>query len=194
MRLPSDPTRPPSLAREALDSNGWNGQLGDSIVVDWIRNRTVRGRTVTGAIPPVFEAYGVYEAQRENEARLVQQQRLVQHLGEFGARYWWLGYLDTGVHDVVLTDAPRVDVYVPGSGYVLVEAGPQEALEWRDTLPDLIFPSDRAWLVSILWDDDHTFFGGTRQLVSAVVDDPEVHARPVSPEELFENDSLEPSL
>ena len=83
---------------------------------------------------------------------------------------------------------------MPGSGYVLVQAGPQEALDWRDTLPDLIFPVDHAWLVSILWDDDHTFFGGTRQLVSELVNDLETHARPVDPEERFANDSLEPSL
>lgn len=194
MRLPSSATRPPSPARVALDNDGWDGKAGNPDVVRWIKDGTVRGRTVGAAIPGTFEAYGVYEAQREDEARLVQQQRLVQHLRRFGAQSWWLGYLDTGVHDVVLVDTPRVDVYVPGSGYVLVQAGPQEALDWRDTLPDLIFPVDHAWLVSILWDDDHTFFGGTRQLVSELVNDLETHARPVDPEERFANDSLEPSL
>jgi hypothetical protein len=52
-------------------------------------------------------------------------------------------------------------------GYVLVEAGPEEAGAWRrggwgEDLPDLMFPSDRTWLFSTLWDDDWSCVGGSR--------------------------------
>ena len=61
---------------------------------------------------------------------------------------WWLGYLDTGGHDIVFDTAPQVTLYWDWS-YVLVEAGPEQALTWRTghirggllgALPDLFFP------------------------------------------------------
>jgi hypothetical protein len=57
---------------------------------------------------------------------------------------------------------------------VLVEAGPEQALNWRDRehwkgpLPDLMFPTNRAWLVSTLWDDDWTCIGGSQALIDAL--------------------------
>jgi hypothetical protein len=81
---------------------------------------------------------------------------LIEHSAD---RSWWLGYLDTGVADVVFPDAPTVPLYAGGWRYVLVAAGPQQAIQWRQrdpwegVLPDLIFPADRSWLVSTLWDD-----------------------------------------
>jgi hypothetical protein len=71
---------------------------------------------------------------------------------------WWIGYLDVGADDVVFPDAPRTKLY-SGWEYVLVQAGPDEAMTWRqDSLtrigPDLLFPDDRSWLMSRLWDDD----------------------------------------
>ena len=64
-----------------------------------------------------------------------------------------------------------------GWGYVLVDAGPQEATTWRDAdfkgaLPDLMFPKKRSWLVSTLWDDDWTSIGGSEQLVSSFLAHP----------------------
>lgn len=78
-------------------------------------------------------------------------------------------------------DAPRTDLYA-GWGYVLVEAGPDQAkawrgLDWKGYLPDLIFPADRSWLVTTLWDDDWTCIGGTRELVDAFKGDAELGAR-----------------
>lgn len=47
---------------------------------------------------------------------------------------------------------------------MLVQAGPQQAASWRPVdgrynwksteLPELMFPVNRSWLVSCLWDDD----------------------------------------
>jgi hypothetical protein len=59
---------------------------------------------------------------------------------------WWLGYLDTGVDDMVFPGAPMVTLYA-GWHYVLVEAGPEQAATWRrndpvsyGALPNLMFP------------------------------------------------------
>lgn len=69
------------------------------------------------------------------------------------------------------------------AGYVLVEAGPEQAGVWRDRehwkspLPDLIFPADRSWLFSTLWDDDWTCIGGSRRLVDAFLAHPDLRHR-----------------
>jgi hypothetical protein len=93
---------------------------------------------------------------------------------------WWLGYLDTGVDDIVFPGAPMVTLY-SGWHYVLVEAGPGQAAAWRPKdgrafgtgdLPNLMFPADRSWLVSMLWDDDWTCIGGLATLVDNVLRHP----------------------
>ena len=59
--------------------------------------------------------------------------------------------------------------------YVLVEAGPDQAAGWRPaehlfgSLPDVMFPADRSWLVTTLWDDDWTCIGGRRTLIDHVL-------------------------
>jgi len=111
---------------------------------------------------------------------------------------WWLGYLDTGAHDVVFDHAPTVALYWDWH-YVLVEAGPEQALGWRTghlrgglsgALPDLFFPADRSWLVSALWDDTWTDIGGPVPLIQALVRNPLTNARQVDPDE----DALPPGL
>ena len=73
-----------------------------------------------------------------------------------------------------------------GWPYVVIEAGPQQAATWRDPggfftgiLPNLMFPGDRSWLVSALWDDVWTCIGGPAQLVDNFVRHPVLQARPV---------------
>jgi hypothetical protein len=105
-----------------------------------------------------------------------QEQPVIELLTEqTSEQLWLLGYLDTGVSDVVFPYAPRTTVYY-GYGYVLVEAEPQQAVGWRDegfswTLPELMFPADRSWLVSTMWDDGWTFIGGPQQLVDGFLGD-----------------------
>ncbi|MEV4385466.1 hypothetical protein AB0J68_07005 [Micromonospora sp. NPDC049580] len=102
---------------------------------------------------------------------------------------WWLGFLDTGAHDVVFPCAPRVSLYC-GWPYVLVQAGPDQALTWRTghmrgggALPDLFFPADRSWLVSALWDDTWTDIGGSALVLGGLHRNPLVNARLVQPDE-----------
>jgi len=42
-----------------------------------------------------------------------------------------------------------------------------------------MFPADRAWLLSTLWDDDWSCVGGPIALVNRLVDHPDLEARPV---------------
>ncbi|KAB1903678.1 hypothetical protein F8274_29240 [Micromonospora sp. AMSO31t] len=81
--------------------------------------------------------------------------------------------------------------------YVLVEAGPEQALTWRSghmrgdgSLPDLFFPADRSWLVSALWDDTWTCVGGPDRLIDTLQRDPLATARRVTPDQ----DALPPGL
>ena len=154
------------------DGRAW--RLGTDAEVAWINDGTSAGNAITSAIPPVFASYCTVELPEVNEPSRAGPARAG---GDRAARRatpeqpWWLGYLDTGASDVIFPYAPRTTVYY-GYGYVLVEAGPQQAAGWREkgfswALPDLMFPADRSWLVSTMWDDDWTSIGGSEQLVDA---------------------------
>jgi hypothetical protein len=76
-----------------------------------------------------------------------------------------------------------------GWHYVLVEAGPEQAATWRRhdpgsfpnrALPDVMFPADRSWLISALWDDDWSCIGGSARLVGRFLHHPDLRARPVA--------------
>jgi hypothetical protein len=108
-----------------------------------------------------------------------------------------VAYLDTGAHDIVFPLAPKVSLYWDWH-YVLVEAGPEQALSWRTghmrsglgSLPDLFFPADRSWLVSALWDDTWTCIGGPEPLINTLQHNPLANARRVEPDQ----DALPPAL
>jgi hypothetical protein len=177
-------------AWRAKDGRDW--RIGSSEEVRWIED-TSRGRSVADAVPPVFEAYATLEqpltgdhltgweaAARDRHTLFVDawDRHETALLGVLDDRTspqpWWLAFLETGNSDVVFPDAPRVEMYAHWS-YVLVEAGPDQAGGWRsndrwgESLPDLMFPADRSWLLTTLWDDDWTCIGGPRTLVEAVM-------------------------
>jgi hypothetical protein len=54
---------------------------------------------------------------------------------------------------------------------VLVQTGPQQALDWGGFLPDLIFPDDWMWCRSTLWDDSWTCIGGPTALTDDLAGD-----------------------
>jgi hypothetical protein len=168
--------------RVLRDGREW--RLGVDADVAWINDGTSPGTAVTAAIPPVFASYCTLELSRSGEdTKLVaHEQAVIERLSaQTDEQPWWLGYLDTGASDVVFPYAPRATVYY-GYDYVLVEAGPQQAARWRDggfksALPDLMFPADRSWLLSTMWDDDWTSIGGSEQLVSSFLSDAELRSK-----------------
>jgi hypothetical protein len=142
----------------------------------------------------VFEAYATLELPGSDGAsRLEDLDRheagVLAVLSEHAAAQpWWLGYLDTGADDIVFQDGPKVTMYADWQ-YVLIEAGPEQAGVWgrhhrsKGVLPDLMFPADRSWILSTLWDDDWTCIGGSRGLVDAFLAHPDLRhrAREVDP-------------
>ena len=90
-------------------------------------------------------------------------------------------YLDTGASDVVFPYAPRTTVY-SGWGYVLIEAGPQEATGWREAdfkrrAARSYVPGGPLMAGSTLWDDHWTSIGGSEHLVGSIVAPPDLGPR-----------------
>jgi len=171
--------------------DGGRWRIGGDAEVAWVRGGTKPGRTIRSGIPPVFEAYAKVELPGSGEW---DQAAWSEDPGRYDAavlavlrrlttpQSWWLGYLETGASDLIFYDAPKVTLYT-GWEYLLIEAGPQQAGRWREDdhwkgiLPDLMFPADRSWLLSTLWDDDWSCLGGPQELVDAFLEDPRVGAR-----------------
>jgi hypothetical protein len=173
--------------RRAGDDTTW--RVGTAAEVAWIVDGTSVGLTITSAIPPLFETYATVVLPYAGEGQEGHDRTVLTLLAEHTAdQPWWLGYLDTGADDIVFPDAPMVTLY-SGWRYVLVEAGPEQAGTWRDSrpwsfwkgvLPNLMFPADRSWLVSTLWDDDWTCIGGRAALIDSFLPHPGLQARAVT--------------
>jgi hypothetical protein len=172
-----------------LSKDGRTWRIGTAADVDWIGGRP-NGDTIETALPLVFDAYATFYPP-DGVTAVTQERAVVAELVRHtAAQAWWLGFLETGITDVVFPSAPRVFLYWQWP-YVLVEAGPEQALTWRTghmrdstgAVPDLFFPVDRSWLVSALWDDAWTCIGGPAVLIEALVRNPLVHARRVQPDE-----------
>lgn len=164
----------------AKDGRVW--QIGTDAEVAWITSGTSMSRTITAAIPPVFDAYATFVEPEGDEEWANHDRAVVALLSEYSASQpWWLGYLDTGVDDIIFAETPMVTLYT-GWRYVLAEAGPEQAATWRSdrgmhgVLPEVIFPADHSWLVSTLWDDDWTCVGGPAGLVQGFVRHPHLQA------------------
>jgi hypothetical protein len=163
-----------------------NWVIGTDADVAWINDGTTSGLEITSGVPPVFSAYcTLVLPENTDEEWQDHEQAVIEVLSEHSEEQpWWLGYLDSGGSDVVFRGAPMVTLYADWH-YVLVEAGPLLAATWRDSgfwswkgaLPDLMFPADRSWLASTLWDDDWTCIGGSAALVSSFLQHPELGAR-----------------
>jgi hypothetical protein len=175
------------------NKDGRRWRIGRHAEIAWIEENTEDGLTIMSAIPPAFEAYATLEEPGTGEQELTSPSHedwnsldadweryeagVLEVLTEHTApQPWWLGFLETGAHDVIFADAPRVRFYADWP-YVLVEAGPEQARIWRDDIPDLMFPADRSWLFSTLWDDDWACIGGSRRLVNAFLAHPDLRPR-----------------
>jgi hypothetical protein len=175
-----------AIMREVVcDGRSW--RLGTAAEVEWINAGTPTGLTVTSAIPPVFDDYATVVIPRHEESGQPRHDQAVITVLKSHAldQKWWLGYLQRGVSDVIFPYAPTVSLYSRWS-YVLVQAGPEQAANWRQSdekpltpyrIPDLMFPADRSWLVSTLWDDDWTCIGGAMSLVDSFLNHPDLQSR-----------------
>ena len=177
--------QPGADPRQAAIKDGREWRIGPADDVAWITMATTLTNAITGAIPPIFEGYATvrlpYDWQAEqaaHDAALIDVLRACSRSDS-----WWLGYLDTGVDDLVFPHVPEVTLYLVWP-YVLVEAGADQAATWRHndgifkgSLPNLIFPADRSWLVSTLWDDWWTCVGGPAALVEDLVAHPVLGGR-----------------
>jgi hypothetical protein len=172
------------------DGQSW--RVGTSHEVAWIHDGTFIGMTMSAGIPEVFEVYATIVMPDGRSGQGAHDRAVLDLLRRHTTdQPWWLGYLNTGTHDVVFPGAPMVTLYA-GWHYVLIEAGPDEAPTWRridheqgpfakGALPDLMFPADRSWLLSTLWDDDWSCLGGPDRLVADFLSHPDLEARLVMP-------------
>ena len=175
--------------RHASDGTTW--RIGGSGEVAWIADNTRPDGTIATAIPTSFEAYAtVIVPDGDAEKRLADGALLDVLRTQASPQPWWLGYLETGVGDLVFPEAPRVRLYT--WPYLLVKAAPDQAAAWRtnddalpwhSALPELMFPRDRSWLVSTPWDDDWRCVGGPATLVEALLRHPGLDARAVTLDE-----------
>ena len=111
----------------------------------------------------MYAAYATIVVPDGDEAKTQPDRALVEALeAPAPADRWWIGYLDTGAAELSNIKGPRMSAYA-GWTYVLKAWGLRQVLAtrdngrstpWHSALPELLFPHDRAWLVSTLWDDD----------------------------------------
>jgi hypothetical protein len=179
----------PNYRTQPKDGHAW--RIGTENEVEWINAGVTDSRSITASVPPIFSAYATITFPLDLESSRDQMRHFEDRFDDALIRVlsahtapqpWWLGFLDTGASDVVLLEAPRVLVY--GCRYVLVQAGPREARAWRGdegrwftALPELMFPADRSCIFSSLWDDAWVGVGGSADLISALLREPELHAR-----------------
>lgn len=148
----------------------------------WIERNTPHGLGHCVGDPGVLRAVRHYHRACETATSTRNQPSrsspLVEVLRHFGESSWWLGYLDTGGSDVVFPGARSLKLYA-SRRYIVVQAGPDQAIRWRNSIPDLIFPTDRASCLSTLWDDTWTCLGGSAQLIRRLEADQLIHLRRV---------------
>jgi hypothetical protein len=176
----------PDVTLTEVERDGTTWRLGTAAELAWIAAGTTVGTAITAAIPAVFDAYVTILLPEETAEQVRHDRALISALrAQSTDERWWLGYLDTGADDVVFSNAPRVRLYADWP-YVVVQAGPEQASGWRrwelgsfwsGHLPNLMFPVDRCWLVSTLWDDDWTCVGGPSTLIERLLSDPELGPR-----------------
>ena len=178
-----------NMARMEFDRDGRTWRVGRAAEIAWLAGRPA-GRSLVTSMPLVFEAYATLYVPWDEVPVKAHERAVVTTLAAHSApQPWWLGYLDTGAHDIVVPEARRVSLYSPDWEYVLVEGGPSEALRWRfghmrdaeGHLPDLFFPFDRSWFVTALWDDAFACVGGSRAVIDALAAEPLAGLRRVSP-------------
>jgi hypothetical protein len=184
--------------RETRERDGRSWRIGLDADVAWIMEGTSEGpgNGIDIVIPPLYTAYWTVDApgsagrRHDRDTALGLDKAVIGLLdAHTQPQAWWIGFLQRGCDShLVFPDAPKVAVI--NGGVVLIEAEPQQALDWRDeahgwphgSLPDVIFPRDRSWLSITGWDDYWMSVGGSSELQQAFSDHPVLrdYARAVS--------------
>ncbi|MBO1756701.1 hypothetical protein [Allobranchiibius sp. CTAmp26] len=160
--------------RYERDGRSW--PAGTARTTEWIGELTKAGRGIDAGVPSVYAGYATLVLPTgDRDAREAQDGELLSLLADHSPAPWWLGYLHTNSEETERWgDLPTVALY-SGWTYTLVEAGPEQAATWRPpdstrgAVPDLIFPADRSWLVTRLWDDGWRCIGGSIDLVESLL-------------------------
>lgn len=175
------------MPRELRERDGKRWAIGNGDDVAWLDDAVDASAEKVSLVPPGFAAYCQLDLPERTPGSQVSHDRaLVSRLSRAPAsREWWLGYLEYGIGiDLPLSDAPRTKLF--GWDYVLVQAGAEQALNWRASeppiawkgaLPDVLFPADRSWVLVTDWDERWSGIGGTDGLVQSLLDDPELGPR-----------------
>lgn len=125
--------------------------------ISWIRHDGAAFGTLQYAIPGGFEAYGVLDLPQDI---VPIEDALLSTLGVSPADQVLAGWIDRGPWP-----APAGDEHVLYTGWKYrlrrVPASELSGLptEGVGSFPDLLFPPDRSWLVSLLWDDSWRSIG-----------------------------------
>ena len=164
------------------DGRSW--PVGTAKTISWINALTTIGVGIDAGVPPVYLKYATLELPEEDQE--AHDDLLVDLLADYTPGAWWLGYLRTGNDfDDIAAELPPVTLYANWS-YTLIRAGAEQAATWRGAqwsrgkLPDLMYPQDRSWLVTHLWDDQWRCLGGPSDLIDSVLAVFPSEARPVT--------------
>src|SRR5258707_15832075 len=100
------------------DGSTW--RIGTDAEVAWIVEGTSMSRTITAAIPPVFEAYATLVLPYAGQGQCEHDRAVLALLREQAAgQPGGLGDFDTAAADIVFPEAPKGTLY-SGWPYVLV--------------------------------------------------------------------------
>lgn len=140
----------------------------------WISSGTRPGDSIHSAVPPIFENYATIVVARDAEVRQAQHRAIGAVLESTKEAALWIGVIETGDPDDYLADAVRATLYANWpyhmkyiSASTLLDH--RNAHSERGPLPDLVFPPDRSWLATRLWDDSWISFGGSAAVTDALM-------------------------
>lgn len=133
--------------------------------VAWIRRGTVVSETIRSAIPEGFDVYGLLDISEERPT----EDALLAAVTADSNTQLVAGWIDRGPYP------PQ-----PGDEHVLysgwryrfrrTKASQLQGLpaEGDGGFPDLLFPPDRSWLISLLWDDSWRSVGASNEVARRI--------------------------
>ena len=137
--------------------------------VNWIRQESALAETLTYAIPDRYEAYGVLDLPREIGPV---EDGLLDALTARPTGLLIAGWIDRGPWPPSTGDE---HVLYTGWRYRLRRVAESELrglpTEGEGSFPDLLFPQDRSWLVSLLWDDSWRSIGASQAIATRLTQD-----------------------